>query len=434
MKRNILMCALLLLATSMVFSAPLTIEDAINSAKGYNADYALASRQYANAVAVTNRESSFTPSLSLTGSLSTGAGFFSPSGADAEWNGLSGSVGISTGFTFTGSSITEKKTKQLTNEGSYLTYENAGLSLEFSVIQGYISIATTRANLELANSSLENSRTQLENVQERYEAGLASELELVQAENALSSAEYNVQNVESSLSLYILSFENLTGIDTTDMELVDIAEIEMVELPTSDELFESYAYLSPTIKGLDLAARSAELGYSTAKNGYTVPTFNLSVNYGISGNYKTSVLVEDGFSDGLTATAAVSIPIDTYFPSSSAASTIKTAKNAAEDARIELANALVDFKYDLQESVQTIDLLEAQISNQEKNVSALEKQYELTLDSYNAGETTLSTLQTTENSVINAKYTLLYLKSSYLQSIYSLSQTLGISYSTLLEA
>lgn len=431
MKRTIFIGALLLFATMAAFSTPLTIDDAIRSAKTYNADYSLASRRYADTVAITNKQNSLTPSLSLNSSVSTNAGFFSPSGSDVSWNGVSGSVGISTSINFTGSVLTEKKTKTLSNEEAYLELEAEALSLESEVIDGYISIATTRAALDLAEITLQTAKDQLSSISEKHSAGLASDLELIQAENNVEEEEYNLQSLNSQYLLYVMSFENLTGLDVTDLELIDISSIEVVEIPSAENLFDKFAYNSPAIKEKDLAVRASELSYTTTRNDSTLPSFSLSAGYTIDGSYNSGL---DGFSDGFSASASISIPLDTYFPSSSKAASVASAKNSAEYARVELANALVQFRYTLQESVQNINLQGIRIENQEKNISALEKEYSLAKQSYDVGEISLSTLQTTEKSLKNAKNTLLDYKSTYLQSLYTLSQTLGISYSQLLEA
>ena len=435
--RKLLVSSGMILLSMLCFAAPLTVEEAIDAAKGYDADYALAMKQYTDAVSITNRESSFTPSLSLTGSIGTGAGFFSKAdGWDSSWDGLTGSVGISTSFTFAGSSINEKKTKNISNESSLLKLETSEDDLETSVINGYFSIAQARDSIELSENSLEQARTQLQSVQERYDAGLASELDLVQAENSVSTAEYGLQSLKSQYTLLLMSFKNLTGLDLTDIELMDVSSFEIKELLSSEELFNRYAYSSPTIKQLDLAARSAELSYSTTKLGSIVPSLSLSAGYTINGGYQTPSMMggrSDTLSDSLSVSARVSIPLDAYLPSSSTAGSIAKAKNSAQDARTQLSNALVDFKYSLESTCQSIGLSAVQIDNQEKVLAALEKQYGLTENAYYAGEIDLSSLQTIENNVLSARSSLLNLKYTYIKSLYTLSQTLGVSYTDLLK-
>lgn len=428
--KKLLVSSGMILLSMLCFASPLTVEDAIAKAKSYDADYALAMRQYSNAVSITNKESVFTPSLSLSGSLSTGASFFSQDGFSADWNGVTGSVGISSTFSFSGSSLNEKKSKQISNESLLLSFQSSEIELESSVISGYFSIAMTRDSIALSKANLEHVKSQYENVKESYDAGLSSELELVQAENSVSEMEYTISSLESAYSLYLLSFKNLTGLDASDMELIDVSSYEAEDILSSYELFDRFAYSSPTIKAKDLAARSAELAYDTTKKTYTIPSLTASADYAITG-YDTSGI--SGIGDNLSLAVKVSVPLSSYISTSSANSTVEKAKNSAEDARMDLSNSLTSFKYTLENTCQSISLSKVQIENQERTIEALEKEYSLTEDAYYSGTATLSTLKSVENNLLSARYSLLSLKYQYIQTLYSLAQNLGVSYNDLLE-
>lgn len=419
----------ILLASSLCFASPLTVEEALNAAKAYDDDYLLAQKQYADSVSITNKENSFTPSLSLNGSMSTNMGFLSSNGWNPTWQGVNASVGISTSFSFNGSLINEKKEKSLSNESSLLKLESSEDDLESTVVDGYFSIAQAKDSLALAQNSLENANAQLESIKARYDAGLASELELVQAENSVASSQYSLDSIQSQYSLLIKSFQNLTGLDLTERELIDASSIEIKELLSAKDLFTRYAYSSPSVKSLDLAARSANLSYSSTKMGYTIPSLSVSAGYTFNSSYNESTSI----ADGLSVSASISLPLDSYFSSSSKAIAIEKANNAAKDANVELSNALKDLEYSLESTCQSISLTVMQIENQEKIVSAFEKQYKLTEDAYYSGEVDLASLESANNSVLSAKYNLLNMKYTYIQSLYSLSRSLGVSYLDLLK-
>jgi len=407
----------------------LTVEEALDAAKAYDDDYLLAQKQYADSVSITNKENSFTPSLSLNGSMSTNMGFLSSNGWNPTWQGVNASVGISTSFSFNGSLINEKKEKSLSNESSLLKLESSEDDLESTVVDGYFSIAQAKDSLALAQNSLENANAQLESIKARYDAGLASELELVQAENSVASSQYSLDSIQSQYSLLIKSFQNLTGLDLTERELIDASSIEIKELLSAKDLFTRYAYSSPSVKSLDLAARSANLSYSSTKMGYTIPSLSVSAGYTFNSSYNESTSI----ADGLSVSASISLPLDSYFSSSSKAIAIEKANNAAKDANVELSNALKDLEYSLESTCQSISLTVMQIENQEKIVSAFEKQYKLTEDAYYSGEVDLASLESANNSVLSAKYNLLNMKYTYIQSLYSLSRSLGVSYLDLLK-
>ncbi len=432
--RKILLLLGMLLVSGLCFASALSVEEAVEAAKSWDGDYALALRQYRNAVSITNGENSLTPNLSVSGNLGSGESLWSTqSGWDPSWSGITASVGIAASFSLSPSSLNERKTKELENESAYLTLKTAENTLESSVISIYFSIAQARDSIALEERNRLDSERQKQAVSERYEAGLASELELVQAENSVNAAAYTLDNCKSSYSLLLKSFENLTGLDVTDVELSDAGEYMIEDILSADELFERYAGSAPRIRALDLAARTAELSYDSLKKSSALPSVNVSASYTVNAGVQSRSASgrTNSASDTLSVTAGVSLPLSSYIPSSSQKANLKTAENASSDAAAKLRNSLSELRETIESSTEKIKMLSLQISNQEKTIAALEKEYSLTQEAYYAGEATLTTLQAAEKSVLSASYSLLSLKYTYIQSLYTLSQTLGVSYTDL---
>lgn len=428
MKQLFLIIALSFLS-SAIFATSISLDDAISSAKENNLDYALAVKTYKESVELTNRESSFTPTLSLTGNVSTGMSLFSNSGFDFSWSGVSGSVGISTGFTFSGSKLTESESKAISNESALLSLESSESELESSVISSYYTLVLANSQIELYRSYVDNSKENLQSAQEKYDSGLISELVLIQAENALSEAEYALSSAEAGYELYIKSFENLTGLDVSECEFDSIENFEPYSLLSSEELFERYAYSSPQIKALDLNYRSAELSLQSAKNSAYIPTLNIGLNYGVNSSYNTMANV----TDGLSVSASISMSLDSLFSSSSTSVSISKAENSVENAQLSYQSELENVEYNIEQYLSTISLLSLKIENQQKIVSALEKECDLTRKAYDAGEESLASVTDTESSLLSAKCSLLELECNYMMNVHTLSQYLGVEIENLME-
>lgn len=69
---------------------------------------------------------------------------------------------------------------------------SAQISLVSSVAQAYLSLAADRENIKLATSTLETQEASYKLIQKRYNAGLTSELDLMQAQSQMDTAKVDV--------------------------------------------------------------------------------------------------------------------------------------------------------------------------------------------------------------------------------------------------
>ncbi len=72
------------------------------------------------------------------------------------------------------------------------TRRSAQISLVSSVAQAYLTLAADRENLKLAASTLESQETSYKLIRKRYDVGIASELDLRQAQSQVDTAKGNV--------------------------------------------------------------------------------------------------------------------------------------------------------------------------------------------------------------------------------------------------
>ena len=61
-----------------------------------------------------------------------------------------------------------------------------------AVAQAYLTLAADRENLKLVASTLETQEASCKLIQKRYEAGIASELDLRQAQSQVDTARVNI--------------------------------------------------------------------------------------------------------------------------------------------------------------------------------------------------------------------------------------------------
>lgn len=422
--RRFMTVLLAVTVTSLPLQAEvLTIGDAFTLAKEGSRSYQLSVKQYQEYVSEENKVNPFIPSLSVTGSVNTGASFI-PS---ASFSGFGYSVGANASLTLSPSVYNNGKVRTADNQTRLLSLFSEEETLYTNVSQAYLNVLLYREAVAVSTESLASARERFASVEESYEEGLTSELGYREAESALASALFEDEENRSSLSGAERSFRVLTGFDITSYELMDITAHPFLSLPDADDLFGNYKEESNAIQIARNNVTVAELALQTRRNTAYIPTLSFSAAYTHSGSnigsYNTQY--HNRFSDSLSVSAAVSLPLDGYIPGSSSYVGVKSAENSLENAQLSLDIAYDDLFSSIEELLSTLSLLESQIGLLEAQKNTLAYQAELTSRAYENGEVSLRTLQEVNDSLRESEYSLLSLKVSYINTENALAILLG---------
>lgn len=416
-KKTIITLMLLLSVVSALSAETLTIKDAYNAAKENSSSYQLSLQQYQDYVNEENKENPFLPSLSLSGSVSTSAGLL----PDASWNGFSYSVGAGASFSLSPTAYNYKDVREASNQSELLSLMSTEETLYTNVAEAYLNVLLYREGLKVSENSLSTATEQYEKTEESYNFGLVSELVLRQAENTLQSAELENEQMKSSLSTAERSFRILTGIDISTYELISLDDLEFIDLPSSEEIFERFKENSTAIQSAKNTVLTADLSLDSTRNSAYIPTFGISAQYSV-GN---SNIGKSSTADGLTVSASISIPLDGYIKNSSTNLSVVKAENQSEYARANLEIAYENLESSIESSISTLNLLETQITMLEKQVATLEYQAALSQEAYENGTLDFTSLQDVYDSLSDGEYSLLSAKVSYLSNIYNLATLIG---------
>lgn len=157
---------------------------------------------------IASAKSAYLPTLGFSGGWAWQAGEFPPS--DRSWSlSLRGSMPIFNGFQRE-SNVLRAQAQAATSRAQE---RGARLALRTDVDAAWSQILTARAGIDLAQQSVELSRESLRVVQERYRLGLATILELQQAQISLSQAQVDLINRRFDLQLGVAQLESLLGED-----------------------------------------------------------------------------------------------------------------------------------------------------------------------------------------------------------------------------
>ena len=387
----------------------------------------------------------FMPELSLNAGLSTGVDFPGADGSlygeagplsDAAFSGLTVSTGASASFSFSGSMITDGETRRLAKERASLGYSSTWQTLQDTITEAYWNISSGELSVKAAELSVSDAREQYESASKMYESGLADELSLIQAELSLRQAELQLKTLEDSLEIMKSSFRNMTGIEG-DFTTEELPAPVFLSLPDADTLFSIYSAGNLSVRSAENALRSAENASNTARLSTYVPVLTASVGYSYSGSgyrsYSGTSLGYSNAGNGLTGSVAITVPISSMLPGSSADMAIKDADDSVTLASLALQDAKNTLLETIRERVISIEQAESNIEQQNLVVKSAERNYELSQEAFDSGLMTSDDLASARTNLLKERLNLLSMETTHLISCYQLSSALGIELDELQE-
>jgi len=410
---------LLLSVPFLLFANTVTIEEAFESAKENNKSYSLALERYQDSVELNSTLSSLIPSLSITASAGTGMN------NDLSWKGLSLSVGASASLTLSPSTYTEKRSQQLENESSYLSFLSTEEQLKLSVVEAYLNLLLYQEAVKVSEAALNTAEDQYESILESYEYGSKSELDVLSAEDTLSKAELNHRSNLSSLSAAECTFTSLTSLNTESLILMDLEDFDYSPLEGAEVLLEEREGYVTSLLQKKNSIKSAELEKTATVNSLFLPTISLSASYSLNGNINSTSSLSD--TKGLSVQVSASIPLDAFIPGSSKNSQLKSAENSISYAYTTYEITYEETVQKLQEYFNSLNELSKKIIEDLKGLERAKKKLEASTLAYESGNASYDTLESAADNLASSEYSLISDRASYILKLYEIALSLSLN-------
>ena len=373
----------------------------------------------------------YMPTLSASGSASTGASFISSYNpltkqtTDPGFTGLDISAGLDARFTFTGNMITDAESRALQKESASITYRSDYHTLVLEVFSDYWTLAADDLDIETQRLALEEAEASYLSTKEMYESGMASEIIFAQAEQAYEAQKLSLKTAEDTKALDMISFRAKTGI-TGDFQTEELPETIYLALPEASVLFAEYADSSLAIQSATNALNLAKNYEKTMTMTQYVPSLTASVGYSYTGGFGRT-WDYDTSSHGLSGSVTVSIPVSSYIPGSSADVNRRSAKEDTKKTALMVDEAKNSYLEGIEKLRTTIEQLQDSIRMNEKMRDLYKKTYDLAKESYDAGLMSADDLSSARNDYLTAEMTLTNMRVKHLTTSASLADTLGIT-------
>ena len=367
----------------------------------------------------------FFPSISATASAGYSSSLFSGNGFEfsEKGNTFGASVGLSLGLNV--GTVYAVRNIRLAYQSRLLTYEDACNQLEIQVTRNFYTLIAERENLKVLEETLKLASRQLEMNQLGFASGIVSELTLTQSRLAMENARYNLNAARSLFDIHTGEFLALLGMDQdTEAALDGTIEISRFEADAG-ALIRQYLPGRPDIAGwrheIERLENTERQNALTGKS----PSLNLSLDWR-SPDVKP-------FSDSLSATATLRIPIDSWIPGSKADQSVRNAKHAIEKARLDLKIAEDTASTQIRSLVANLRNSWDSIEIARLSLRAAERSYELTEQGFRNGTIEYTKLEDARNNLVDLRQRLLRSELACQIAILDLSAALNIKWKELVK-
>jgi len=366
---------------------------------------------------------SVSPSISLGGGITDSL----PVTEGAE-NSLSYSVSASASMRFTPSLFTTMKAAKLSYEKGEISYENAKRSVEMSVRQSFYSLINMKESIETNKKALDAAKRTYDSNLAKYNRGQLDQLSLMTSQYNYERQIPSVQNAENSYQISMDTFKQVLGIKL-DQEVVLVGSLDDILKVNLDEedLIVNLDNL-PSVKEIQRNIESTENSLQAARFSAYGPSVSGSFNYSTGDSIPSS---DFGSSTRATVGLNVSIPLDGYLPWSNGALSIASQKTNLENYKLQLENAKTTAAINIKNGANTLNSAQAQLKIYESNVELMQRTYDMTLIAYNNGSKDWNSLQTAEDNLASARYSLQSQKYTIINAVLSLENIMGLEFGTL---
>jgi outer membrane protein TolC len=378
--------------------------------------------------AASHRWSELFPSLSASAGLSYGTPLFTGQGFQLEKGGLGYSVSAGLNLSLQGGLPSAMKIIALAYQSELLNYDHARRQLAIQVTKTFYTLLTDKNRLAFLKESLELAEKQREQSRIAFEYGLSGELRYLQSQLSVESAKLELRKAQTAYDTALRDFLLVLGYEETGESGQVLLEGTLAIRPweiDSETLIHQYLAQRPDI--LSMRQQLERLRFEESKTilDSRAPSLSLSVQW--RGNGEGG----ENFSDTLSGSLSLSIPLDPWIPGTKKSQSIGAAASALEKARLDLKDTehsamsqIRSLTANLRSSWESIEIarLRARIA---------ERTYTLTEQGFQQGTVEFLTLEDTRSTWAQSRQQLMDGELAYALMILDLAGALNLDWRSM---
>ncbi len=328
---------------------------------------------------------------------------------------FSGNYGVNSSITLYNGGYLKNdiQEKQLAVQSAGLSVEEAENDIELSITESFLNILLSEENITSFKEVLATSQAQLEQAQQRFNAGAISRKDLLQLEAQVAGDEYNLVNAQNSYRKNTVTLKQLLQLPSGyDFKAAapDTLVVQQV-MPTLPQAQNAALGARPEIKNDSLSVAIAQVSLLKAKAG-TLPTVSLGASLAsgyanLSSGNKYFTQINNNFYQSLGLT--VGIPIYSRRVNKT---NIEKSKIAIEQAGLNLADTKVALSSQVEQAYINVQNGLAQFRSADAQLKVVRESYDITNAQLQLGALNMVELQQQRSAYVQALQ-------SYLQAKYS---------------
>jgi outer membrane protein TolC len=331
--------------------------------------------------------------------------------------GLGLSLGLNVGIPFLMKNI------ELAHQGNILKYEDACNQLSIQVTKLFYSLIAEKTNLLLLEEAQNLAQRQYDRSQVSFRNGLAGELSVTQSRLAYENARFNFSSANISYSANFADFLAILGIPS-DSGITLLGEIKIKRISAdAQSLINEYLDKRPDIVSSLQEIERLEYARKQSLLQTRAPSVNLSVDWEAS---KFSP-----FSDGFSANARFSIPIESWIPGTSRNQAVRRSNDSLEKAKLDLENTMNGAKTQIRSLTARLHNSWDSILIARLGFEAAQRRYQLTEYGFNNGTVESLALEDARNLMTEARQRLLQTELSYFNMMLDLCAAINVDWNYL---
>jgi multidrug efflux system outer membrane protein len=352
-------------------------------------------------------------------------------GTGSDWP-LSAQVTLGASFRFSPDTPAQLSRLDLALRQAGEAYEKALRDLSVSVASSFYTLLASKLNIEILKTDMELKKAQYDQATANYNRGLASELDMLNAQYVYLTAGFSVDSAANKYGEDLAAFFLLIGLDASDGDEPEGAiETRLLDLPPGEELSAQYLMNHSAVKNQVNALELAKLT-AAGNTGKLGPALSVSETFNVSASSQSGFKIESPVISG-TFSVSVSIPLGDLLPFSQAGITRKNDKDSLALAASALESAKKNAAQDIQKKVNAVVQSAESIESSELSRRIAARTYELSEQGYRSGLVSQIELQAFNQRMVDAEKSAVTAKIAYLAAVYNLASVLNLDVTDLYE-
>jgi outer membrane protein, multidrug efflux system len=347
-------------------------------------------------------------------------------------NVLSYTVSLGLSLSLNPSINSSMKRIELAYRAQLLSYENASKQLEIQVIKRFLNLIAMNANISYIQGSLDLALQKMNSDRVARANGLLSELAWLNSQLSAETARYNLLTAQNTYKNSLGEFLAILGIeDGTNVILNGTVEIARLSLDP-EKLILEYLPKRPDIVAQRQTIERLELNKNITTNNSRSPTLNLSTQWrGGTPTPHTGGGLSAPFTDSLSGSLSLSIPIDSWIPGTKQNQNIRAVNAEVEKARLELQNTETQAKNQIRLLVSNLNSRWESLEIARLRVSIAQRTVDATAIGFRNGTVEFRELEDRRSDLSNASQRLLEEELSYQSLLLDLAAALNVEWRSL---